>query len=673
MANYKGDYDASKIVYLKFTTVNSLGAPSTLSGSPAISVYKDGSTTQSTTGVTLTVDFDSVTGMNHVAIDTSADGTFYAAGSDFEVIITTGTVNGTSVVGYAVGAFSIRNRSALNPTTSGRTLDVAATGEAGLDFNNILSTSTVTLNSLTITGATTFTGNLSCAAGITVTQSSSNTAGVAITGNGSGAGVSFTGGATGAGMAIVGGGTSGDGVLVSATSGHGIKSTGAGSAKAGIALTGGTNAAGASLVGSGTGAGILLTPGATGVGLLINGGATSGNGVTIVTTSGDGIQINATGTDMHGVFVTGGSGGTSDGVKLVAGTGGVGLRADTITTSAAVTFASFTPNFAANSITDAVVAADVTIASVTGSVGSVTGLTASNLDATVSSRASQTSVDTIDDFVDTEVAAIKSKTDNLPADPADASDIAASFGTVNSTLAIIAGYVDTEVAAIKAKTDQLVFTVANQVDANALSGGGGLSAAGVRAAVGLASANLDAQLTAIDDYIDTEVATVSSNLSALITTVGAAGAGLTAADDAVLAAVAALNLSASAIADAVCDEALSGHTIPGSVGAVLAASTDLIGPGAVQLDWTIEVSGNPVPSCKVWVSTDSPYTAGNTVAGTLLTDDAGLVTFLLDADVVYYLWRDNPRFVFPNPTQVRYSSANSRWEIWNGSAYIAWT
>jgi hypothetical protein len=39
------------------------------------------------------------------------------------------------------------------------------------------------------------------------------------------------------------------------------------------------------------------------------------------------------------------------------------------------------------------------------------GLT--NLDATISSRASQTSVDTIDDFVDTEVAAIKTQTDKL--------------------------------------------------------------------------------------------------------------------------------------------------------------------------------------------------------------------------------------------------------------------
>jgi hypothetical protein len=38
--------------------------------------------------------------------------------------------------------------------------------------------------------------------------------------------------------------------------------------------------------------------------------------------------------------------------------------------------------------------------------------------------------------------------------------------------------------------------------------GGGLDAAGVRAAIGLASANLDTQLTAIDDAVDTEVAAI---------------------------------------------------------------------------------------------------------------------------------------------------------------------
>lgn len=46
------------------------------------------------------------------------------------------------------------------------------------------------------------------------------------------------------------------------------------------------------------------------------------------------------------------------------------------------------------------------------------------------------------------VAAIKAKTDNLPTDPADASDIAASFSSIASTLATIASFIDTEVATL---------------------------------------------------------------------------------------------------------------------------------------------------------------------------------------------------------------------------------
>jgi hypothetical protein len=45
--------------------------------------------------------------------------------------------------------------------------------------------------------------------------------------------------------------------------------------------------------------------------------------------------------------------------------------------------------------------------------------------------------------------------------------------TVEGKIDTIDNFVDTEVSAIKAKTDQLSFTVANQVDANALTGGGG--------------------------------------------------------------------------------------------------------------------------------------------------------------------------------------------------------
>jgi hypothetical protein len=88
-------------------------------------------------------------------------------------------------------------------------------------------------------------------------------------------------------------------------------------------------------------------------------------------------------------------------------------------------------------------------------VGSIGKLLVDNINATISSRASQTSLDTLDDYVDTEVAAIKAKTDNLPADPADASDIASSFTTVNGKLDTIDDFLDTEIAAIKAKTDNL--------------------------------------------------------------------------------------------------------------------------------------------------------------------------------------------------------------------------
>lgn len=66
--------------------------------------------------------------------------------------------------------------------------------------------------------------------------------------------------------------------------------------------------------------------------------------------------------------------------------------------------------------------------------------------------------------VDSNVTAIKNKTDNLPSDPADASDIAASFSTVNATLSTIAGYIDTEVAAILAAVDTEVAAIKAKTD-----------------------------------------------------------------------------------------------------------------------------------------------------------------------------------------------------------------
>lgn len=154
--SYLGDFAAGDTIDFKFTTRRfSTGAPFALGGTPAISVYKSNSTTQSTSGITLTVDFDTVTGLNHVRIDTTSDGTFYADGSQFDVIITTGTVDSISVVGQIVGRFTLRAQASLYPTTAGRKLDVSAGGEAGLDWANIGSpTTTVNLSGTTVKTAT---------------------------------------------------------------------------------------------------------------------------------------------------------------------------------------------------------------------------------------------------------------------------------------------------------------------------------------------------------------------------------------------------------------------------------------------------------------------------------------------------------------------------------------
>lgn len=153
-AGYYGDIALGQTIDVKFTTVSTTGAPTTLAGTPVISAYVGNSTTELTAGITLSVDFDSRTGMHNVRVVASS-GNGYAAQTDVELVITTGTVGGTSVVGYVVGAFSIENRSAIRPTTAGRTLDVSAGGEAGLDWANVGSpTTTVGLSGTTVKTAT---------------------------------------------------------------------------------------------------------------------------------------------------------------------------------------------------------------------------------------------------------------------------------------------------------------------------------------------------------------------------------------------------------------------------------------------------------------------------------------------------------------------------------------
>ncbi len=104
-AQYLGEYPPLAPVDFKFNTHQSDGTPITLAGSPVISVYKDNSDTQTTTGPTLTVGFDSTTGLHHVRV--AQTDSFYAMGSTFAAVLTAGTVDGVSVVGTTLATWKI--------------------------------------------------------------------------------------------------------------------------------------------------------------------------------------------------------------------------------------------------------------------------------------------------------------------------------------------------------------------------------------------------------------------------------------------------------------------------------------------------------------------------------------------------------------------------------------
>jgi hypothetical protein len=186
-------------------------------------------------------------------------------------------------------------------------------------------------------------------------------------------------------------------------------------------------------------------------------------------------DVSALATNMAAVLVDTGT--TLDGRLPAALVGGrmdssVGAMAANVLTAAA-TAADFGVEVAA-AIWDALTSGMVTVGSIgkkladwvigssqTGDSFARLGAPAgASVSADIATRASQTSVTTIDDLLDTEVQAII------------------------DALVVIDDFIDTEigglvtsVAAIKAKTDALAFTVANQVDANPLSINGSAPAA----------------------------------------------------------------------------------------------------------------------------------------------------------------------------------------------------
>lgn len=114
------------------------------------------------------------------------------------------------------------------------------------------------------------------------------------------------------------------------------------------------------------------------------------------------------------------------------------------------------------------------LATVDGNVDAILVDTGTDIPATLATMAG---------YIDTEVGAIKAKTDNLPSDPADASDIVAAFGVVGSAISalnnISSGDVETAVGAAlatydpptKAELDSAIAALNNISVADILAGG----------------------------------------------------------------------------------------------------------------------------------------------------------------------------------------------------------
>ena len=305
--------------------------------------------------------------------------------------------------------------------------------------------------------------------------------------------------------------------------------------------------------------------------------------------------------------------------------------------------------------------------------------TKAELDAAVAPLATAAALDAVDNYVDTEVAAIKAVTDKLDTAveldgavyryTANALELAPTGGSAPSA-ADIRAEIDansTQLAAIVADTNELqtnqgdwatadtsglatsaaLATVDSNVDAiKAKTDNLPASPAAVGSAMTLTSAydaaKTAATQTSVDDLpTNSELATALAGITASVDQQDIADALLLAPSGA-----AASGSAMDGLANILED---TGTTIP----AAIAGIGGLAGSGAISFPVTInDEDSNPIDGVEVWVSTDSAGT--NVVAGTLSTDALGLATFMLDAGA-YYVWRQKSGYNFANPVTITVS------------------
>jgi hypothetical protein len=128
MVNYPSGSAATH--RFQFNTRTSAGAPITLAGSPTLALHKAGDSANSplATSVTLSVDYDSITGRHDASLSLSG-----LADGYYSVVVSAGTVNSQSIVGEIVDTLTVGvDSGALNyarigaPVGSNISADIAA-------------------------------------------------------------------------------------------------------------------------------------------------------------------------------------------------------------------------------------------------------------------------------------------------------------------------------------------------------------------------------------------------------------------------------------------------------------------------------------------------------------------------------------------------------------------
>lgn len=493
------DITLEETCYFNFTTrAFATGVPTTLAGTPVLSVLESNNATPITAGVSVSVDRASVTGLNQATVvATAANG--YEAGKSYAVYISTGTVGGVSVIGEVVAQFTVQAAAAFTrlgaPAGASVSADVAAvkaeTATILSDTNDIqtripaalvsgridASVGAMAADVMTAAAAaadltTELQSGLATAANLATVAGYIDTevaAIKAVTDALPNAGALTTiqadlddiqtrlpaalvsgrmDSSVGAMAAnVVTAAAIADAAIDRATfaADTGLQSVRSNTAQAGASTSITLDASASATTDFYINHLVLLT-GGTGAGQARF--ITAYNGTTKVAT----VSAWATNPDNTSTFA------------LLAGDAVPGATAPTAAQVADAVWDELLSGHAVSGSTGEALSAagsagDPWITALPGaySAGQAGYIVGTNVNATISSRASQTSVDTVDDLLDTEVAAIKADTAAILIDTAEIGAAGAGLTALATAanLATVAGYLDTEIAAIKAKTDNL--------------------------------------------------------------------------------------------------------------------------------------------------------------------------------------------------------------------------